>query len=357
MGYEVKAAAAPQRERYDAIDGLRAFAALGIVFMHVLSNGGYSLPGPVQTVIGSLGEFVYLFMVISGFSMCCGYFQRFADGSIDLGRFYARRYSKILPFFALLCLVDFALSPSWSSLFETFANLTLCFGLLPNPSFSVIGVGWFLGMVFVFYLVFPFFCWLLGDKRRAWVSFLAALVYNILCQVYFFDSAHVVVGFDMRSNFLYCAVYFMAGGMLYLYRGRLVELSQKHRAVTWVLCVVAVLAFFFAGVSTATLLAVSVLLLVYAVGSKGSTVVLVNPVTRFLSGISLEIYLCHMMIFRVLEMFGVAHLMGGRGLSYVFTLALVIVAAIAFSVAARKAFSGISGLKHAHACSGGEAQS
>ena len=345
MGADVQVMATSPHERYDAIDGLSALAALGIVSMHVLSNGGYALPGPAHAALGSLGEFVYLFMVISGFSMCCGYFQRFADGSIDLGRFYARRYAKILPFFALLCLIDLALSPSWDFLFETFANLTLCFGLLPNASFSVIGVGWFLGMVFVFYLVFPFFCWLLQDRRRAWASFAVALIYNVLCQVYFMDGAHVVAGFDMRSNFLYCAVYFMAGGMVYLYRRRLVEFSQKQRVAVWALCAVAVLAFFLVGVSIATLLAVSTLLLVYAIGSRGGTGVLVNPVTRFLSSISLEIYLCHMMMFRLLEKAGVSHALGNGGISYSFTLALVLISAIAFSAVAGKAFDMIRSIQ------------
>ncbi|KDS55941.1 acyltransferase domain protein [Phocaeicola vulgatus str. 3975 RP4] len=46
---------------------------------------------------------------------------------------------------------------SKGSLFEAFMNCTLVFGLLPNNSLEVIGVGWFLGTVFLFYMLFPFF--------------------------------------------------------------------------------------------------------------------------------------------------------------------------------------------------------
>ena len=41
------------------------------------------------------------------------------------------------------------------------------FGFLPNAgALSVIGVGWFIGLVFVFYLCFPFFCTLQQTWRK-----------------------------------------------------------------------------------------------------------------------------------------------------------------------------------------------
>ncbi|WP_158223266.1 hypothetical protein [Fibrobacter sp. UWS1] len=47
------------------------------------------------------------------------------------------------------------MKPSISELYQAFADLTLAFNLLPNPDISVIGVGWFLGLVFLFYMIFP----------------------------------------------------------------------------------------------------------------------------------------------------------------------------------------------------------
>lgn len=32
----------------------------------------------------------------------------------------------------------------------------MCFNLLPNPDIAVIGVGWFLGTVLTFYMLFPY---------------------------------------------------------------------------------------------------------------------------------------------------------------------------------------------------------
>ena len=169
------------KTRFDAIDGLRAYSSVGIVLMPVLTNGKYALSGFVfEDLILSFTNLVFLFMVVSGFSLCCGYFHKIFNNQISVNEFYGKRYAKIWPFFALLCVLDFVISPSKNSLYEVFANLTLCFGLLPNADISVIGVGWFLGLVLVFYLVFPFFCYLLSDKKRA-CCLLRRHWYSIIC--------------------------------------------------------------------------------------------------------------------------------------------------------------------------------
>jgi peptidoglycan/LPS O-acetylase OafA/YrhL len=62
-----------KQKHYEAIDGLRAFSAIGIVLMHVLANGNYNLDGFVfKKLIPSFTNLVFLFMIISGFAMCCG---------------------------------------------------------------------------------------------------------------------------------------------------------------------------------------------------------------------------------------------------------------------------------------------
>ncbi len=332
-----------KQKRYGTLDGLRAYAAIGVALMHVLANGEYGLTGFFsERVLGSLGELVYLFMMLSGFSMCCGYYDKILRREISPGEFYGKRYAKIWPFFALLCLIDLAVSPGVEALYEVFANLTLCFGLLPNANISVIGVGWFLGVVFVFYLIFPFFCWLLSDRRRAWLAFCVALVFNVLCEVYFFDGAHVVPGFDYRSNFLYCAVYFLGGGLIFLYRDWLSALCARLRAVIFLACVAMAAVFFAFGRSVATGLPLAALLLIYAIGDFRRAPILENKLTHFVGGISMEIYLCHMLIFRVLERLGLVHLFGDPWLSYVTAAALTLGGAVAFSMAVRRIFGRVT---------------
>ena len=140
--------------------------------MHVLSNITLKPSENYLTLklIPFFTDFTLLFMIVSGFSLCCGYYERFKKGTITPNSFYKKRYARILPYFACLCLLDLVMNPSRGAFFETFANLTLCFNLLPNPHITVIGVGWFLGVVFVFYLLFPFFVFMTDNKRRAWLS-------------------------------------------------------------------------------------------------------------------------------------------------------------------------------------------
>lgn len=175
-----------QKERYEGIDGLKAYAIIGIAMMHVLANGKFNMEGFVfQQLIPAFAHLVFLFMMVSAFGMCCGYYQKIVGQKISVEDFYKKRYIKIWPYFALLCALDFVISPSKESLFEVLANLTLCSGLLPNAHITVIGVGWTLAVIFVFYMLFPFFCFLIRYKKRAWRVAAAALVFNWLCGNYF----------------------------------------------------------------------------------------------------------------------------------------------------------------------------
>lgn len=341
----------PHTKRYDALDGLRAYAAVGIVSMHVMTNGGFVLPDPVHHVIGSMGEFVYLFMVVSGFSMCCGYYDRMLSGNLSIVDFYKRRFAKVLPFFALLCLADLISNPSTSAMCEAFANITLCFGLLPNPTMSVVGVGWFLGLVFVFYLLFPFYCFLLANKKRAWLSFGIALVYNQLCSIFFFNNTHVVAGFDGRTNILYCAAFFILGGLLFLYKD---ELSDKYSAAKpfiFLFSIVIYLYMAFTHVSAPLLLLFCGALLIAAILSTSCDGLLCNKAVRRISSISLEIYLSHMAIYRLVQK-GIGPLsMQKNALSFAATLCIVLAGAVLLAAGYQRALAALKGrLRHRLAC-------
>lgn len=265
---------ATKADRYEGIDGLKAYAIMGIALMHVLANGEYGIGGFVfERLIPSFTNLVFLFMMVSGFGMCCGYYQKIIDQKISVEDFYKKRYIKIWPYFALLCALDFVISPSKESLFEIFANLTLCQGLLPNMRIEVIGVSWTLAVIFVFYMLFPFFCFLIGNKKRAWGVAVVALVFNLLCGTYFFDGNHIVdafsVGFTPRLNIVYDAIYFIAGGSIFLYREELAEFAAKYKVIAGAVLLIATVAYFALGGSTLTMLFFCVAALVYTLGCKG----------------------------------------------------------------------------------------
>ena len=64
--------------------------------------------------------------------------------------------------------------------------------------------------------------------------------------------------------------------------------------------------------------------------------ILENRVTKFLSGISMEIYLSHMVIFRVIEKLGINRMLGSGWLQYLVTVVTVLIGAIVFAVVMQK---------------------
>lgn len=169
---------------YPGLDVVRVIAIAGIVLMHVLANGNYDLSGFLfEKVIGTAGNFTILFMMVSAFGMCCGYYEKFKAGTINIEAFYKRRYEKLWPFFALLCILDVVISPSADSVYEIFANLTMLQGLLPNPQISAVGVSWTLAVIFVFYLLFPFFAFCCFQrKEHGWVLLLLEFItFSVSC--------------------------------------------------------------------------------------------------------------------------------------------------------------------------------
>lgn len=313
---------------YDAMDGIRAFSAIGIVVMHVLSNGKYALSGFVFTkLIPSFTNLVFLFMIISAFSMCCGYYEKIGENKISLDQFYKKRFLKILPFFGLLSLVDVIISPSKEALLELFANLTLCFGFLPDAGdISVIGVGWFLGVVCIFYIIFPFYCCLLKGKLRAWAVLVLTYLFNVICADYF------GIG---RTNILYDAVYLVCGGLIYLYRGGLTAFSKSHRIASGLLVVVFLVTYYVVDTYVLTTLCLYSSILIYALGARSNSI-LSNRFTKCLSSISMEIYLCHMVCFRIVERLGLTQLFENDLSSFVMTTVFTLAGAVIFATIAQR---------------------
>ena len=304
--------------------------------MHVLSNIGVkpSENYMTETLIPWFTDFTLMFMVVSGFSLCCGYYDKVKSGAITPNAFYKKRYMRILPFFACLCLLDLVMSPSIDQVFNLFANLTLCFNFIPNVHIPMIGVGWFLGLVFVFYLLFPFFVFMLDSKRRGWLSLVIALVFAGLCTIHSYN-VDVPVPKIGRTNIIYTMPLFMAGGMIYLYRDKLKMAGISHYMFL-AYCIGLTIVFFaipdLRKTGFGALVSEMVLFgswLIYALGSKD--LFLNNRVVRFISGISMEVYLCHMVMFRVVERIHIERFIADGDVLYILTCCLVIMGAIVFS--------------------------
>ncbi len=308
-------------KRVLGLEWLRAFGCIGIVMMHMgaETNNHYTIDGFLyRAVIPSLSGLIFLFMGISAFALCCGYYEKVLSGDMDWVCFYKKRFARIWPFFAVLVLADVSMAPSFQSLSEGIADLTLLYGLFPND-ITVIGVGWFLGLVFAFYLLFPFFCVLIRDRKNAWISFLISVFIN-----YLFGAV-----FSLRiTNIVYCLCYFLAGGIVFLYRADIEKINGKLLLTADLL---SVSVYCLAGRTTVTSL-----LMVVSILSSALKIKKCPPAVSFLSGISMEIYLVHMMCFRIIERLRLNYLLGNGVIQYLFTVTVVMFLSVAAALFIRK---------------------
>lgn len=317
-------------KKFDSINGLRMIACFGIILMHVKANINFSIPyNWLNIFISEFTNFVFLFMVISSFGMCCGYFEKVRNNEISPEKFYSKRILKVLPFFLCLLLLDVIINHDFSTLIEAFANSTLMFSLL-SKDFNVLGVAWFLGLVFIFYFMFPFFTYLFSNKKRAWITTFVAVLMNFSC-INYFD-----VG---RTNMFYSFIYFCVGGLLYLYKEQIINFFNNKKIFNLLFILVSLILYFILPMKNGYLfllrmLLVLVSLLIYAISFKSQ--ILDNKFTKFIGNISMEMYLCHMVIFRIVEKMNLLHLFDNNLLSYIFASIIVILGSICTAIVFQK---------------------
>lgn len=335
------------RERYDNLDGLRAISCLCIIAMHINANADYTLHPLLDTIIASWTHFVPLFLMISGFGMFCGYYERFKSGSINLNSFFTKRYKKILPFFITLILIDIVMDRSLTHVIEGITEATLVFGLLPNNQPEVIGVCWTLGIIFLFYMLFPFVVYLCWNKRRAWLTFIGSLVLSFFCSIYYFTDKFVIGEFVPRHSFLYCAPWLIVGGLIYLYRENIKTTISHYKWISIIIAFsITVIWYFIPGningidiwVFKNLLVFVPWLMISISLKSK----LLSNRVARYFSLISLELYLAQMILFRVVEKMNMLYIFGHDWKSLLFSFLIIVVGLVVFIEIWKRVFNFLS---------------
>lgn len=306
-----------EKKHYYGIDWLRAMACIGIVMMHIQTNNSYQLTGFIaERMISSFTDFTFLFMTISAFGMCAGYYEKVQSGKVNWVNFYKKRYLKVLPFFAVVVLIDIVFNHDFTSFIEAIPNLTLTRGFFPNE-IEQIGVAWFLGLVFVFYAIFPLFCAMLNSKKSGWLFFAVSLLLNFVVARFYEIE---------RTNIIYSLPFFIAGGLLYLYRDKV-----KNWHICLPLVILSIFIYYIIGGVYSCLLA-SVAFLLLGISICGGY----SQIVSFISGISMEIYLSHMVVFRLVEKMGLNRMFGNGWLQYFITVIFVLVGAICFSVVVKK---------------------
>lgn len=167
--------------RIHNIQVLRAFAALAVVFFHLVKVE--TKYGGGEGVLSPLFEFgmsgVDLFFVISGYIMASTTMNR-ATGWRPSLDFLMRRFTRIYPpyaFFSLLVLVVYSYQPTWvNSSQGNRVDLWASFLLLPSATLPLLMVGWTLVHEMYFYFMLALLGIVLTRRTMPWGVALWAVV-------------------------------------------------------------------------------------------------------------------------------------------------------------------------------------
>jgi exopolysaccharide production protein ExoZ len=302
--------------KLDAIQVMRLFAALLVVFDHTVANlmAGNQIEVNYPFAFRSGGFGVYIFFLISGFVMAQSTYESFAAPGISKS-FLRRRLIRIVPMYWLVTLVLAAKAFATSKL-DSLSPVLLSLGFVPYLAADgqvqpINGVGWTLNYEMLFYVIFAFS---LVFTRRIGVVLLTAVLLGL-----------VVIGTSLTSlvgtDFFTIAVkfwtdpillYFLGGVWIGLLRANLERTQHIHDinistaivgSLSWIILFVVLLYLGFMPVWLEALFAVA---LVAAVGmfncaAQGR----VSLFLKKLGDASYSIYLVHLtvvlMVFRVFD--------------------------------------------------------
>jgi peptidoglycan/LPS O-acetylase OafA/YrhL len=157
------------RRHFDALDGMRALAAYGVLATHAGFNSGRSLDaGPFAPFLARLDFGVTVFFLLSGFLL----YRPFALAALAdrpaprVGRFYLRRALRILPAYWLAVLGTlFLLSDRTPSRSDVLSYLTLTQTYNHHNLDPSLTQMWTLAVEISFYAILPGLAWLARSRR------------------------------------------------------------------------------------------------------------------------------------------------------------------------------------------------
>jgi exopolysaccharide production protein ExoZ len=235
--------------RLYALDALRGLCAIAIMIYHF-----YSWNGIEYHQVSTFG--VYLFYVLSGFSMWYVYSRKSVDAGM-LRAFFVARFARIFPlyflagmgvFFAKLFFLGSDSVFNLAFLHRFLMNITMLFGLATPGHFSHVPGGWSIGIECVFYLTFPLFVLFARRLITLAILLMFSLALNQLyVSVLFANRETVITHWVEYIHFPVFLVYFVAGMLAAEIYERLRMRAQRLPQSIWPmgLLMLAAIAFIF----------------------------------------------------------------------------------------------------------------
>jgi peptidoglycan/LPS O-acetylase OafA/YrhL len=140
------------------LDWLRGLCAISIMLYH------FFFIGKNDMLFGKLGVYaVSAFFIISGLSMAIVY-NNYIKGLKDSIVFFSKRLFRIIPIYAIACILTILLLPDYNySFIKIVLNITTLFGFVHPADYIPVG-GWSIGNEMVFYLFTPVILFIYDKK-------------------------------------------------------------------------------------------------------------------------------------------------------------------------------------------------
>jgi len=312
--------------RLDFLDSLRCFAIIYVVISHlaVIPKPNLSIPEWIEPLIVNGGDAgVSLFFILSAFSLT--YSMDARSGETMLTRsFYIRRFFRIVPLFYLMILLywirDAAIFNVMHPLSEVLINASLLFNLVPACITGFVWASWTIGVIALFYLLFPLIHRYIRNLNAALALFVVSVLISWGWSYFVLNYGEATgylkaddINFVLNFGFLQNLPVFICGVVIYrLFFDYLVKMNQKARRLSGLICIFS-FAFFYAALLTEhmqnllwgmnILRGICFSLLVLGLGLKPFGF-LVNSKTAYLGKVSYSMYLFHpLLIFTIIPFY------------------------------------------------------
>lgn len=166
-----------QKNKFDALTGMRAIAAIMVFVYHNRKYWRNDLPFEVMRFISEWHIGVTIFFVLSGFLLAYRYEEKPLESGKSYLKYILLRIARIFPLYWIL-LTCYFLDTAYSKGVDTyFLQYSLLYSLFEKYSVSGIVQAWSLTVEFFFYLLSPLLFLLLKKSWKYCILFLVAFFF------------------------------------------------------------------------------------------------------------------------------------------------------------------------------------
>jgi peptidoglycan/LPS O-acetylase OafA/YrhL len=301
------------RNKLDYVDAMRGLAILLVILLHVTIVSPITTFSPLLTkIIDDSPRGVQLFYIVSAFTLFYSLSMRTPDEKHAYRNFFLRRFFRIAPMWytalAIFLILDYSLGvntwlgdSSKAGIHNIMTHIFFIHGFYPYYINSIVPGGWSVAVEMIFYLFVPLLFKVITTLNRAVMFFVAVFVSSNLLNSYL--TQHVLISSkSVWSDYLFfylpnqLPVFFIGFILFFLIIKHEYKISQLN------MLVIIFFLFYFFYFNFGYIYQVAALFLLLIVFlSKNKSLLLVNPVTRFLGKISYSMYLLQFLIIYVLE--------------------------------------------------------